>query len=338
MKDTELQEIVLQKFYEKRKDGFVKVSAANFGLSCEDQDVLRISELLSQRGIIEWKSLPNRTGLGGDIAAGMGKINERGIRAIEGKTSTNLTKANSDRTKRILALRDRVVAEFNSGDWAEVGLLTGHSSLINGHSRLLRSLSFGDEDYSGNVLMIIVGISEQDEPALAVFEQFVAEKYPGDEQYISAKPSARTITFAPHVFHVPEGTEIERDLVAVMMPFSKAFEIVQAGIKKACNSTNFRCLRVDDIWENSAIIQDIFSLIFRSYVVIVDFTGKNSNVMYETGIAHTLGKHVVPICQSLGDVPFDMQHHRALQYLPNIEGIEAMVSSLAKKLNHIKAS
>ena len=31
-------------------------------------------------------------------------------------------------------------------------------------------------------------------------------------------------------------------------------------------------------------------------------------------------------------------HHRALQYLPNIEGIEAMVSSLAKKLNHIKAS
>ena len=57
--------------------------------------------------------------------------------------------------KRILLLRERVVAEFTSGDWEEVGLLTGFSDLITKHPRLLRSLLWGDEDYAGNALTII---------------------------------------------------------------------------------------------------------------------------------------------------------------------------------------
>ena len=67
-------------------------------------------------------------------------------------------------------------------------------------------------------------------------------------------------------------------------------------------------------------------------VVVVDFTGKNPNVMYETGIAHTLGKLVVPISQSLEDVPFDMAHHRCLNYLSNAEGFSNLSKKLAAKL------
>jgi hypothetical protein len=170
--------------------------------------------------------------------------------------------------------------------------------------------------------------------AFAVFEQYVAQKYPGEGQYVSAKPSARKITFAPNVFQVPE-LRTETDLVAVMMPIRAEFDPIHEGIKKACKLAGYRCLRVDDIWEESALIQDIFNLIFRAYVVVVDFTEKNPNVMYETGIAHTLGKHVVPISQSLDDVPFDMAHHRILKYLPNGEGIDSMVSRLANKLRQV---
>ncbi|MDO9311620.1 MAG: hypothetical protein Q7T85_07975 [Nitrosomonas sp.] len=240
-----------------------------------------------------------------------------------------------DLGKRILALRERVVADFDAGDWEEVGLLTGYSDLISGHPRLLRSLSWGDEDYAGNALIIIKRIAEQDENAFKIFEKHVAEKYPEKSQFISAKPSERKITFAPSVFQVPESTVIESDLVAVMMPFNAAFDSVHEGIRRACSAAGYRCLRVDDIWEESTVIQDIFNLIFRAHVVVVDFTGKNPNVMYETGIAHTLGKHVVPISQSLDDVPFDMAHHRVLKYLPNGEGIEVMVSKLAKKLRQV---
>lgn len=237
--------------------------------------------------------------------------------------------------KRILALRERVAAEFGGADWQEVGLLTGYSDLISKHPRLLRSLAFGDEDYAGNALEIIKKIAERDEPAFKVFEQFVAEKYPGEGQYISAKPSERKIMFAPNVFQVPESTAIERDLVAVMMPFRAGFDPVLEGIRQASAAANYRTLRVDDIWEASTVIQDIFNLIFRAHVVVVDFTGKNPNVMYETGIAHTLGKHVIPISQSMQDVPFDISHHRVLTYLPNSQGIEAMAPKLAERLRYV---
>jgi hypothetical protein len=237
--------------------------------------------------------------------------------------------------KRIIALRGRVVGNFNAGNWEEVGLLTGQTDIINGHSRLLRSLSWNDEDYAGNVLEVLRMISEVDMTALDTFERYLNDNFPSEGYYISAKPAELKITFAPNVFQVPS-VKIEPDLVAVMMPFLKDFDPVYEAIRKGCSESGFRCLRGDDIWEDSVIIQDIFNLIYKSYIVVVDFTGKNPNVMYETGIAHTLGKHVVPISQSISDIPFDMGHHRVLRYLPNGEGLTSMVATLSTRLKQIK--
>lgn len=121
------------------------------------------------------------------------------------------------------------------------------------------------------------------------------------------------------------------------MHFSPAMGLVWNTIQNTCSWAGFRAVRADGLWEHSVIIQDIFSLIFRSSVVIVDFTGKNPNVMYETGVAHTLGKLVVPIAQSLEDVPFDMRHHRVLTYYPNREGLQALADSLGPKLRSVRA-
>lgn len=236
---------------------------------------------------------------------------------------------------RIIALREKVAANFNSGNWEELGLLTGFADTINNHPRLLRSLSWGDEDYAGNVLTVLRQMAERDMKAFLQAEQYVRERFPEEGQYISAKPAARKITFAPHVFHLPE-SDVERDLVSLMMPFDAAFGGTLTAVRKACTANGLRCQRVDDIWEDSVIVQDIFSLIYRSHVVIVDFTGKNPNVMYETGIAHTLGKHVIPISQSKADVPFDLQHHRFLAYLPNGEGLNELEGALTKKLDQFK--
>jgi len=120
-----------------------------------------------------------------------------------------------------------------------------------------------------------------------------------------------------------------------MMPFNAAFNTVHEGIRRACSAAGYRCLRVHDIWEESTVIQDIFNLILRTHVVVVDFTGKNPNVLYETGIAHTLGKYVIPISQSLYDFPFDMGHVRILKFFLNGEGIEVMVRKLAEKLRQV---
>lgn len=235
---------------------------------------------------------------------------------------------------RLIELRARIVDGFDAGNWEELGLLTGAMELITRHPRLLRSLSWGDEDYAGNVLTSLRRIVEQDPRTLPIIEAYLDKNFPTDSTYVSAKPSERRITFAPYVFHIPDGY-VELDLVAVMMPFAMEFTAVYESIKRATAECGLRCLRADDIWEDTTIVQDIFGLIYRAQAVVVDFSGKNPNVMYETGIAHTLGKHVVPLSQSMEDVPFDMRHHRVLKYLPNKEGLDKLSSDLAAKLRKV---
>lgn len=235
--------------------------------------------------------------------------------------------------RRLLNLRGRVVQHFDAGDWTEFGILSDTSSFITNHPRLLRSLNWGDDDYSGNVLMVLKSMVDWDPGVLDQLDGYLKDKYEDgteEQEYISSKPASRVVTFAPSVFQLPDGG-VEDDLVAVMMPFAAGFNPTYDAIKTACAQSGHRAQRADDLWEDSAILQDIFSLIFRANIVVVDFTGRNPNVMFECGIAHTLGKHVVPITQSLSDIPSDLLPHRALPYLPNSEGFAELASKLAKR-------
>lgn len=135
----------------------------------------------------------------------------------------------------------------------------------------------------------------------------------------------------PTVFTFPSDQARQPDLVAVMMPFS-GFDSVYEAIKDAVEDAGFRCLRADDIWIHEHIMDDVISLIWRAQVIVSDFTGRNPNVFYETGIAHSLGRPVVPITQIMSDVPFDLQAIRAQQYLANGEGLADLRTKLAARL------
>jgi len=73
--------------------------------------------------------------------------------------------------------------------------------------------------------------------------------------------TVKKLTFAPKVFEVPHSTEMQHDLVAIMMPFGAAFSRIHDAIKTACSQATLRCKRADDIWANSTIIQDIWRVI-----------------------------------------------------------------------------
>lgn len=138
----------------------------------------------------------------------------------------------------------------------------------------------------------------------------------------------------PRVFNLPDAP-IEKDLVSVMMPFAAEFSTVYDAIGAACTEVSCRCERADDIWLNDAIIEDVVHLIATSNVVVADLTGRNANVFYEVGVAHTLGKDVILIAQSNDDVPFDLRHLRYIHYLNNNEGREKLSSKLAKRLQKL---
>ncbi len=73
-------------------------------------------------------------------------------------------------------------------------------------------------------------------------------------------------------------------------------------------------------------------------MLVAELTGRNPNVLYELGIAHTLGKPVVMITQSLDDVPFDLRHHRSIPYTHTPRGAQQLEEALSKTLQGISAS
>ncbi len=235
----------------------------------------------------------------------------------------------SDQDRQYLIRLARIaVANFNAGDWKELGVHLGALDVITGHDRLLRSLSFADPDYSGHAHGVLFSLAERNPRNLGTIASFIRDKYgDGGELVSTSGGRSRTVVFTPSVFDLPD-RGVEADLIAVMTPFAPEFEPVFQAIGHAAAQAGYRTLRAKDIWQHSAVIQDVFALIFRAHIVVCDFTGRNPNVFYEAGIAHTLGKHVVPITQSAGDIPFDLQHHRYLAYLNNSEGRQSLAAGL----------
>lgn len=141
----------------------------------------------------------------------------------------------------------------------------------------------------------------------------------------------------PTVFKLPADPP-DANLVSVMMPFSSEFTRVYRAIRAAAAEGEWLCRRVDDIWENSAIIEDVVALIARSSAVVCDFTDRNPNVFYETGIAHALGRPVIPITQSDDDVPFDLKQHRYLRYDTSESGLNRLQLRLYDRLETLMTS
>jgi len=238
--------------------------------------------------------------------------------------------------KELINIKNQIVKQFGKSEWLELGYSLDCQDIINNHERLLRSLSFGDDDYEGNVLEVLTKITKKDTKNLQGIKDYLAHEFSQVtvSEFISTAHKEipkKLISFSPQVFDVPN-KPVNDKLVAVMMPFSKEFSDIFEVIKKSCSETGLDCLKANDIWENSTFIQDIFELIFTSKIVVADFSGKNPNVFYEVGIAHTLGKTVIPITQSINDVPADLGHHRALKYLPNTEGYKDLQKELIKRL------
>ncbi|MCY4475835.1 MAG: abortive infection family protein [Chloroflexi bacterium] len=82
--------------------------------------------------------------------------------------------ANSLKFKqRILTLNRVVIDTFDDYRWQELGILTNELPMIENHRYLLRSLRWGDDDYSGHSLRTLRKIVGDDDTVLNSIEEFV---------------------------------------------------------------------------------------------------------------------------------------------------------------------
>ena len=126
-------------------------------------------------------------------------------------------------------------------------------------------------------------------------------------------------------------------LVFVLSPFGDPFDaIYKDHIRPTIERIDgLRCMRADDIYDNRPIMEDIWRYTNESVLLISELTGRNPNVFYETGIAHTVGKEVVLIAQSMEDVPFDLRHLRCIVYDYTPRGIQSLEGNLASTVFQI---
>jgi len=113
----------------------------------------------------------------------------------------------------------------------------------------------------------------------------------------------------------------DKKLCFVLMPFRPNFErLYKDHIKPTIEKVGYEVIKANDLFTTSPIIEDIWEQINKSSLVVADVTGKNANVFYELGLAHTVGKDTIIITQNDDDVPFDLKHLRYFKYNDNEQG------------------
>lgn len=118
-------------------------------------------------------------------------------------------------------------------------------------------------------------------------------------------------------------------LCFVLMPFTpdwadRVYRRVVAPVLRECD---LNPKRADDFF-GADVIEDIWTAVNTASVVVADVTGRNPNVFYELGIAHTLGKTTVIITQNEDDVPFDIRTRRFIKYDDNLDGYDVLREKL----------
>lgn len=133
----------------------------------------------------------------------------------------------------------------------------------------------------------------------------------------------------------PSTMSVEDKFVTCLMPFNKQYTKVYDSIKSACLYSGYNCHRSDDKYVPGEILKYTLELILRSQIIIAVLDGRNANVYYEVGIAHSIGKTVILLCNAskFNETPFDVKGSRVVLY-QNQEDLQTKLSNVLNNINH----
>ena len=122
--------------------------------------------------------------------------------------------------------------------------------------------------------------------------------------------------------------------VFVLMPFREELRSVYDDhIAPVATTKGLTCARADDLFGAESIVSEVWSCIRNAKIVIADCTGRNPNVFYEIGMAHTVGVPVILLSQSIDDVPLDLRHERVIVYAYTPQGVRAFERALSEAID-----
>jgi hypothetical protein len=116
-------------------------------------------------------------------------------------------------------------------------------------------------------------------------------------------------------------------------PYNKRFQDVYSPAVKAADLEPYR-IDLDPSVDH--IVEKIQIGLRDSVICLADITLDNANVFYELGVAHTLGRDVVMVCdknQRTTKLPFDVAHRTVLFFSPDsASDFSKLASDITTKL------
>lgn len=102
----------------------------------------------------------------------------------------------------------------------------------------------------------------------------------------------------------------------VIMPFTPELHYFYLYLKQHIEQHHaIQCERADARVLTVPILDKIKDSIQKADVIIADCSGRNANVFYELGIAHTYGKKVILITKDpVQEAPSDVRHYEFIHY------------------------
>lgn len=108
--------------------------------------------------------------------------------------------------------------------------------------------------------------------------------------------------------------KVQENFIFILMPFLKSKENLYKKIKETLKKIKFDSYRSDEHYMEKNIYNEIISNIATAKIIIADIDGRNPNVFYELGIAHSLDKPTILISKNKDKVPFDLLHKNIIFY------------------------
>jgi hypothetical protein len=248
----------------------------------------------------------------------------------------------------------RVKKEFEAGEAlletaTEETIGAKHIAWIRSFGGLIDQLDPHGEDFSGGSLRDqwasarwVNGNSPKDKFEHAVvFGQHVAivrSILHGTVKVVTRKKEKVLRKSSPCVFHRRDLPPAE-EFVFVLMPFGESWSdyIWSRQIKpivEHLNGLSLQCRRADDLFGQD-VMQDVYESVLTARLIIAEITGRNANVFYELGMAHSLGKDVVLLSQGEAHIPFDLKRFRHCIYSNDGPGYERLSQCLPGAIRSI---
>lgn len=127
----------------------------------------------------------------------------------------------------------------------------------------------------------------------------------------------------------------DKNLVFVIMPFSREFDVVYECIKDSVKEAQLRCVRVDQEIFSGGIMERVRENIYKAGIIIAELSVNNANVYFELGLSYAKNKKIIMITQTVQNVPFNLKHLRMVTY--DRSSTNSLKEKLKAELNALKS-